>query len=181
MLRAKLHDLKIDSEAIKDESGAPEDRFQDEEILEMRATIADQKKQMSMLQEKYKKINIVNDQVSGWARKTFNKFGALTDTTELVQGETPEELTKIFNVISKVTVDELKDLLQKGKDGERPYEHADDQFIEFATEAFVHKNIRVRPISGVTDTKDRQDGRASEVSRQGLDDGENEENDKNMQ
>ena len=111
MLRSKLHDLKIDSEAIKEGDGAPEDRFQDEEILEMRATIADQKKQMSMLQEKYKKINIVNDQVSGWARKTFNKFGALTDTTELVQDETPEELTKIFNVTSKVTVDELKDLL----------------------------------------------------------------------
>lgn len=131
----------------------------------MKAQIADQKKQMGMLQEKYKKINIVNDQVSGWARKTFNKFGALTDTSELVQGETPEELTKIFQVISTVTVDELKELLKKGKDGERPYEHADDQFIEFATEAFVHKNIRVRPISGVTDTKDRQDGRASEVSR----------------
>lgn len=155
MLRAKLHDLKIDSEAIKDGDAAPEDRFQDEEILDMKKEIAEQKKQMTMLQEKYKKINIVNDQVSGWARKTFNKFGALTDTSDLVQGETPEELTKIFQVISKVTVDELKDLLKKGKDGERPYEHADDQFIEFATEAFVHKNIRVRPISGVTDTKDR--------------------------
>ena len=64
MLRSKLHELKIDSEAHKDASGAPEDRFQDEDILEMRASIADQKKQMSMLQEKYKKINIVNDQVS---------------------------------------------------------------------------------------------------------------------
>ena len=49
-----------------------------------------------MLQEKYKKMNIVNDQVSGWARKTFNKFGALTDISELIQGKTPEELTKIF-------------------------------------------------------------------------------------
>ena len=49
-------------------------------------------------------------------------------------------------------MDELKDLAKKNKDGERPYEHADDQFIEFATEAFVHKNIRVRPISGITET-----------------------------
>lgn len=119
--------------------------------------------------------------MSGWARKTFNKFGALTDTSDLVGDNVDVELTKIFNVISKVTVDELKDLLKKGKDGERPYEHADDQFIEFATEAFVHKNIRVRPISGVTDTKDRHDGRASEVSRGGIEDEDNEANDKNMQ
>lgn len=60
-------------------------------------------------------------------------------------------MTKVFETMEKVTVTELKDLREKGKDGSKPYEHADDQFIEFATEAFIHKNIRVRPISGVTD------------------------------
>lgn len=44
----------------------------------------------------------------------------------MVQGQEPDDLTKIFKVISKVTVDELKDLVKKGKDGERPNEHADD-------------------------------------------------------
>lgn len=96
MLRAKLNELKIDADEVKANDVAPEDRFNDEEILDMKRTIADQKKEMTMLQEKYKKMNIVNDQVSGWARKTFNKFGALTDISELIQGKTPEELTKIF-------------------------------------------------------------------------------------
>lgn len=149
-LRSKLLELKIDVEEVK-EDAAPEDRFQDEEILEMKTKIAEQKKQMALLQDKYKKINIVNDQVSGWARKCFNKFSALTEMGEQPKHDGSEELPQVFDIMKEVTVKELVDLREKGKDGEKPYEHADDQFIEFATEAFIHKNIRVRPISGVTD------------------------------
>ena len=60
-LRTKLHELKIDAEAVNNTDAAPEDKFQDEEIVEMKTKIAEQKKVMSMCQEKYKKINIVND------------------------------------------------------------------------------------------------------------------------
>jgi hypothetical protein len=61
MLRAKLNELKIDADEVKANDVAPEDRFNDEEILDMKRSIADQKKEMTMLQEKYKKMNIVND------------------------------------------------------------------------------------------------------------------------
>ena len=37
-----------------------------------------------------------------------------------------EELTNVFETMEKVTVGELKDLREKGKDGSKPYEHADD-------------------------------------------------------
>jgi len=40
-LRAKLHELKIDSSAVQEGEGNPEDKFQDEEIVEMRQKIAE--------------------------------------------------------------------------------------------------------------------------------------------
>ena len=43
-------------------------------------------------------------------------------------------------------------------------EDPDDAFIDFATEDFINKNIRVRPISGVTNKDDRGE-RQSNISR----------------
>lgn len=77
--------------------------------------------------------------------------------------------------MEQVTVTELKDLRDKEAAGEKPYQHADDQFIEFATDAFINKNIRVRPISGVTNADPTNDGRASTVSRPGQNDEANED------
>jgi len=51
-------------------------------------------------------------------------------------------------------------------------------FTDFATPEFLDKNIRVRPISGVTHGDDTRDGRQSNISRglgaaeQSVDDGE---------
>ena len=47
-------------------------------------------------------------------------------------------------------------------------------FNDFATEDFIHKNIRVRPISGFTHHDDTKDGRQSNISRgnEGTDDAE---------
>ena len=47
-----------------------------------------------MLQEKYKKINIVNDQISGWAKRVYNKFTALTDDSALQKH--PDDMILIF-------------------------------------------------------------------------------------
>jgi hypothetical protein len=45
----------------------------------------------------------------------------------------------------------------------------DDAFIDldFATEDFINKNIRVRPISGVSKADETKDGRASNISKGG--------------
>ena len=60
-----------------------------------------------------------------------------------------------------VTVSELTQLRERAD--ENPIE-PDDAFIDFATDDFINKNIRVRPISGVTHGEGQQD-RASTVSR----------------
>jgi hypothetical protein len=63
--------------------------------------------------------------------------------------------------MEKIVTTELASLKDK-KD--EPLE-ADDTFIDFATEDFINKNIRVRPISGITHEDPTRDGRASNISR----------------
>jgi hypothetical protein len=164
-LRNRLHDLKIDSEAnANNESTDAASKFQDEDILEAQAKIAEQNKQYAMLQEKYKKINIVNDQVSGWAKRVYGKFAALNDNPALQK--TPDDMVAIFKAMESITVTELKSLRDQRQDNRM---EPDDAFIDldFATEDFINKNIRVRPISGVTHGDDTKDGRASNISKGG--------------
>ena len=59
-LRSVLHELKIDSEAAEGDDSKI-DQLSDEEIVKMRETIAQQKHKMTILQEKFKKINIVTE------------------------------------------------------------------------------------------------------------------------
>jgi len=51
-------------------------------------------------------------------------------------------------------------------------------FTDFATEDFINKNIRVRPVSGVTHGDETKDGRQSNVSK-GLNTEGNEEGEDN--
>jgi len=55
-----------------------------------------------------------------------------------------------------ITLKELKTLKERNDDN--PIE-PDDTFIDFATEEFITKNIRVRPISGATHGDETKDGR----------------------
>jgi hypothetical protein len=58
--------------------------------------------------------------------------------------------------MEQITTHELTAL--KERRDENPIE-PDDTFIDFATEDFINKNIRVRPISGATHGDDTKDGR----------------------
>jgi hypothetical protein len=74
----------------------------------------------------------------------------------------PDDIVKVFAAMEMITVGELKSLKERAD--ENPVE-PDDAFIDFATEDFINKNIRVRPISGVTNKDETRDGRQSNVSR----------------
>lgn len=58
-----------------------------------------------------------------------------------------DDLVKVFEKMESITTGELKTM--RDKQEENPLE-PDDAFIDFATEDFINKNIRVRPISGTT-------------------------------
>jgi hypothetical protein len=111
----------------------------------MRATISQQDKDYQMLQEKFKKVNIVNDQISGWAKRVYMKFGTLTDDASV--SNMPTDMVKVFATMEMITVGELQSLRDDANKVE-----PDDAFVDldFATEDFINKNIRVRPISGTT-------------------------------
>ena len=66
-----------------------------------------------------------------------------------------------------VTCKSLKEIKESGEEL-KPYEANDDQFFDFASAAYLNKNIRVamRPESGVT-RDPTQDGRQSNVSGKG--------------
>lgn len=106
------------------------------------------------MQEKYKKINVVNDQICGWARKVNHKFSALTND---FSNSNQDDIVEIFKHMEEIVCTELQELKERSEDN--PIEQ-DDTFIDFATEEFVAKNIRVRPISGATHGGDEtKDGR----------------------
>jgi hypothetical protein len=60
-----------------------------------------------------------------------------------------------------VVIDELKRLGEKKENQEEEEKGIEygDVFTDFATEDFISKNIRVRPVSGVTHGDETKDGR----------------------
>ena len=69
----------------------------------------------------------------------------------------------MFAAMEHITVTELQQLKLNRDDRAEP----DDAFIDldFATEDFINKNIRVRPISGISKADETRDGRASNISK----------------
>lgn len=62
-LSGRLHELKIAATGGNDPEAEDDDKkfADDEEIVEMRQRIAQQEKDFSSMQERYRKINLVND------------------------------------------------------------------------------------------------------------------------
>ena len=74
-LSYKLHELKIGSSGNGLDQEDEEKKFaDDEEIVSMRHNLNQQEKDFVSLQERYRKFNLVNDQVSNWSRRVCQKF-----------------------------------------------------------------------------------------------------------
>ena len=84
----------------------------------------------------------------------------------------------MFESMNTVVLRELDALkIQDEQDGGDEGVDYGEVFTDFATPEFLDKNVRVRPISGVTHGDDTRDGRQSNISRGmggegGLDDGD---------
>jgi len=168
-LRARLHELKIDA----GESGAAGAGMMDEEIIELNTTLSNVQKDYSLLQEKFKKINIVNDQVSGWAKKAFTKFSTLLGG----QAQPAGDIVSLMGGMNTVVQGELAKIIEKQKlnEGEDQNMNFGEVFDDFEHKDFTAKNVRVRPISGFTHGDETRDGRQSNISKggtEGGDDGE---------
>merc|ERR1711957_238182 len=166
-LRAQLHELTLDSSNNgQDKSKELSAVENDGGIFMMSEELRQVEKEHQRLGERFKGINIVNDQISNWAKRIYKKFGALT-SDETFQ-KPPTDLVTIFNAMHSVVEHELNAIALTREEEETGIEY-DQVFNDFANEGFVHKNIRVRPVSGLND--ETRDGRQSNVSRGGMDDG----------
>lgn len=83
-LSSRLHELQADGASTTDAS-ATADQSADGEIQDLRNGIADTSAHLAALNERFKKINIVNDQVKTWCTRVWTKFGSLTDEEALRQ------------------------------------------------------------------------------------------------
>lgn len=176
-LRGRLHELKIDAGESGANAGAGS-MMMDEEIIELNNNLAAVQKDYSLLQEKFKKINIVNDQVSGWAKKCFAKFSTLIGAGAAgEQSAAQSDMVTLFRGMNKVVTGELERIVEKQKlnDGEDVNMNFGEVFDDFEHKDFTAKNVRVRPISGFTHGDETRDGRQSNISKgntEGNDDGE---------
>ena len=136
----------------------------DAEIMEMNNQLTQVQADQQKLQERFKKVNIVNDQISNWAKRCFMKLGTLTQDCAFEQE--PVDLVTMFDSMNNVISSELVEL-KKREEEEGGNEGVDygEVFTDFATPEFLDKNVRVRPISGVTHGDDTKDGRQSNISR----------------
>jgi len=164
-LRAQLHDLTLDSSNSQDKDKTASVADNDSDIIMMNNELSTVLKEHQRLGDRFKGINIVNDQISNWAKRIYKKFGNLT-TDETFQ-KPPTDLVTVFNAMHTVVEHELNELAQKQAEEDAGIEY-DQVFNDFANEDFVHKNIRVRPVSGLND--ETRDGRQSNVSRGGMGD-----------
>jgi len=83
----------------------------------------------------------------------------------------------MFECMSTVVIRELDGLKQRDEVNDEGVEYG-EVFTDFATPEFLDKNVRVRPISGVTHGDDTRDGRQSNISRgMGGNDGGHEDGD----
>ena len=74
--------------------------------------------------------------MSGWAKRVYQKFSALTDDASVQN--LPTDMVKIFASMEMITVTELKNLRENVDNRVEP----DDAFVDldFATEDFINKN-----------------------------------------
>ena len=108
-----------------------------------------------------KNINLVCDQVNGWSKKVANKLniqlqnksslrvtskdGHEKSMSELFAGITEQVCLKLEEVIAKKQQEIASGNYREGMDI-----YNDEMDMDFASQEFIDKNIRVRPASGLT-------------------------------
>ena len=129
-------------------------------INELEKNITDLTKTKEKADELNKKVNLVYDQVQGWSSKVIQKvdqqFG-----TNISTHESKKTLDFLFNKVSETICQELDKIIEENTEDNTQYITAKDFMNDFATEEFLNKNIRVRPISGVS-KHDGPDGRTND-------------------
>ena len=120
----------------------------------------------------------MNDQVKGWSSRAIQKIDSqFGENIQSFDNELNRKtLAFLFEKIAEAVVKQLEQIRAEEEDGEdQGYITAKDFMNDFATEEFLSKNIRVRPLSGVT--RGDEDGRTNDYNRSMNEQGENPDGD----
>ena len=163
----RLHELQIENDSgatDSDVSTANVGGSSDSEIIQLKNKILDTSRQLAQLNERFKKINIVNDQVKTWCHRVYNKFGVLTEDPLFQQD--PSDIVRVFSAMESTVTRELAAIkARRDEEGDQEGLEFGEVFTDFATDEFLTKNIRVRPVSGMTHGDETRDGRQSNISK----------------
>jgi len=140
--REKLHELQIQAGEDKKASQNPAINALDQKQSGL-------SKQLEKAEELNKKVQLVNDQVQGWTARVVQKIDAQysENISAFLDNKT---LNFVFERIGAAVVRQLEQILEEDDEEERGFITVKDFMNDFATEEFLTKNIRVRPVSGVT-------------------------------
>ena len=158
-LMGELHDLMIDKDGVK-----VEDKKANPEIERLSTEISELSKEVEECKDRSQKVEIVTDQVYGWTQKVIQKMNEqfsedrlniahLEDLEKLKKNAT---LTELFHKISDKTCDQLEQLIADEVNEDERYITLKDFLNDFASQEFVQKNIRVRPMSARTNADESQ-------------------------
>ena len=139
---------------------------------------------MQIINNRKKNINLVCDQVTGWSTKVVNKLNKqlLADQGKEIQNTSKMSMSEVFGHITEAVCGKLEEIIAENErrkqhdiragiikeDAESENYAAEDfdhQFMDFATEEFINKNIRVRPASGATTGGERDDQKSDLYNR----------------
>lgn len=77
-LTCRLHELQSNSGNVS-ETTSTSDVSSESEILQLKNGIAETSRQLALLNERFKKINVVNDKVKIFCNRIWGKLGAITE------------------------------------------------------------------------------------------------------
>lgn len=153
ILGTRLHDLQMDDNADQqNQENKPriEDKPHSPEIDELDKEIIRLTKEKELSDELNRKVELVYDQVEGWCSRVINKVDQQFNSNIGVF-EGTKTLEYRFKEIAKAVTQQLTEIIRtENQDEELGYITAKDFMNDFATQDFLDKNIRVRPVSGVT-------------------------------
>lgn len=147
----KLHELQISdkkNEHKKQEGDKGHKILSPEvEVLDRQINVLSKDKEKS--DELCKKVNLIADQVQGWSGRVTQKIDQHFGENITAYGD-DKSLAFIFEKICEAVVKQLNQIINEEDEDERGYITAKDFMNDFCTQEFLDKNIRVRPISGVS-------------------------------
>lgn len=149
----KLHELQMEDDqdqqkGNKNKTNRDESHPFSPEIEVLDKQIVTLTKDKEKSDELCSKVNLVFDQVQGWCSKVIQKIDQQFGEN-ISAFEHNKTLAYLFEKIAEAVTKQLQQIIEED-DRDRDFITAKDFMNDFATEEFLNKNIRVRPLSGVS-------------------------------